>query len=323
MADVAFGIAGVGPTIHRIGADSDFDASVDLTMTVTGSGKPARCVSAAAIRIRETEVARHVTPARRLTDCHAGRTGRAQATAAVSAARAEHAVDLGAVRGTGRRRCASADAVPARDRAGCGTTIRVTRARVTGLNTERRAESAGLICAARTRTTIAVVRATVACRAAAVVQRRADLVAAAASATAAGVVGAAFTVGHALHVRAFARDAAERTTVRARSAVSTRVCTGRDRRNTTCLGIAGTGAAFAARLARDADRVARRTGARRARARPTRLCAAAARSPRRARASGAGRISVRTAPAAAANPEEAREDGDEGDGLDDAHANPP
>jgi len=204
VTDVALGIAGVAAAIHGIGADADLRARVDLAMTVAGAGKPAFRVAAAAIRVRQAQITSDVAAARGLANRDAGRAGRAQAAAAIAATRAQHAVDFRAVRRPSRRGRARADGMARRDRAISGAAIRVARARVSGLNAERRAECADFVRPTQAGAAIAVVDAAVARSAAAVVERRANFVGTAGATATASVTRTAFAVRHALRARALA-----------------------------------------------------------------------------------------------------------------------
>jgi len=295
VTDIAFGIAGVVAAIDRIRANTDLCPRIDLTMSVARTGQTARRVTAAAIRIFEAQVARDVAAARGLTNRDARRARCAQPAAAISAARAQHPVDFRAVRRSSGGRGAGTDGLARRDGARCRAAIGITTTRIAGLNAERCPERADLIGTAQTGAAIAVVHATVARSAAAVVERRASLVRAAASAAARVVTRAGLAVGDALSARTFAGGAAERTTIRGRSASCAGARARRYGRNTACFRIAVARAAVTSGLAGKAHRMARGGVARRARARSRGSGASTCR-----RAGRAGRAAGRAARAATA-----------------------
>jgi hypothetical protein len=99
--------------------------------------------------------------------------------------------------------------VPIGNLAGGGAAVAITRARVTRLNTEGRVQLAVLAVVAQAGTAITIVRALVATSFAAVIQGHAGLIVAAATATTGAVLGARLTVGDTLIDRALALHTAQ------------------------------------------------------------------------------------------------------------------
>ena len=205
VADVALRVAA-----GRITADADALTRLLLAahLAVAGESGPRR---AAAVVVLAAQAAVRVATRRGLAHRDAAVAVRCAQPAAAAAAAVTHgAVDLArAIRGSGRRLAAGPEARAVANRTARRAALRVARADVAGLGTERGAQAAATLVA-QLRAALAVVAALVAGSLAARVQWRARALIAVATA-ALRADRAATRIRDAARARALPADAAERT----------------------------------------------------------------------------------------------------------------
>jgi len=223
--------------------------------------------AAAAVAVFAAQIARDVTPARRLTNLRAGRPEwRAEAATAIAAAVAEHAVDARAERRARGWGIASAERLAGSDRAAPGAAVLIARTDVPGLNAIRHAQFALAARGTGLGAALASGRTAVAGSAARGVQRSARAVRAIAAA-ALCIARARLLVRNTCSGRASVIFTAQTAAIRAGAARIIRCATDRDDRGAAIgLRIAHAGAALraggAAVVVRFANRAARTPGRR-------------------------------------------------------------